>query len=174
MANVVPQKDLHRIVLTAIIYRPKEDGGFEYLVTKRSPDKKVYPNLWTVPGGGLEAGDYENKEKTTSEGWYFVLEDVLRREVRTEVNIEIGKPKYLLDLIFIRPDGVPVVTLSYYVPFIGGEVKLVDEEEGGDTEFRWITPTEALEIEMIPGIPQEIEAVDRILSGEEDPKISFK
>ena len=98
----------------------------------------------------------------------------MRREVRTEVNIEIGKPKYLLDLIFIRPDGVPVVTLSYYVPFIGGEVKLVDEEEGGDTEFRWITPTEALEIEMIPGIPQEIEAVDRILSGEEDPKISFK
>ena len=34
--------------------------------------------------------------------------------MREEAGIEIEKPKYLTDLVFIRPDGYPVATLSYY------------------------------------------------------------
>ncbi len=41
--------ELHRVVVAAIIYK---DGKF--LITKRSPEKRVWPNRWTVPGGGLE------------------------------------------------------------------------------------------------------------------------
>jgi isopentenyldiphosphate isomerase len=54
--------ELHRIVSTAIIYK---DG--KYLIVKRSPDKKVFPGKWTVPGGGLETTDYINTKKTTKE-----------------------------------------------------------------------------------------------------------
>ena len=49
----VQNVELHRVVATAIIYR---DG--KYLIVKRSPNKKVFPGRWTVPGGGLEVTDY--------------------------------------------------------------------------------------------------------------------
>jgi 8-oxo-dGTP pyrophosphatase MutT (NUDIX family) len=169
MAETVQDNERHRIVMTAIIYN---DEG-KYLVTKRSPTKKVFPNKWTVPGGGLEPDDYVNTKKTTDDTWYYVVEKALRREVKEEVNVEIEKPQYLLDLVFIRPDGVPVLTLSYYAPYESGEVKLVDEEEGGDVEFRWVTPKEAKELDFISGIAEEIELTDRILRGEEDSKINL-
>ncbi len=50
----IKDKELHRIAVTCIIYN---DEG-RYLVTKRSPTKKVHPNKWTVPGGGLSVDDY--------------------------------------------------------------------------------------------------------------------
>ena len=167
MANVVKHNELHRIVMTAIIYN--DEGRF--LVTKRTPTQKAFPNLWTVPGGGLEVSDYIDTPKTTSDLWYFVLEKALRREVVEEVNVEIGKPRYLLDMIFIRPDGIPAVVLSYYAKYISGEVKLDPEDS---TEYRWVTADEAKDLEMIEGIPEEIGMVDKILAGEEDPEFNLK
>jgi 8-oxo-dGTP pyrophosphatase MutT (NUDIX family) len=167
MAEYVSQQELHRIVMTAIIYRETEDG-YRYLVTKRSPHKKVFPNLWTVPGGGLEPSDYEGKEKTTEDAWYFVLEEALKREVKEEVGLEIGKPKYLLDLVFIRPDNVPVLTLSYYAPYESGEVVL---EEGDSTEYRWIMVSEVPALDFISGIGSEIVMADEILHGEDNPQL---
>lgn len=149
--------------MTAIIYRSGE-RGFEYLALKRSPEKKVMPNKWTVPGGGLEPNDYINKKRTTNDAWYFVLENALRREVGEESGVEIGKPQYLLDLVFIRPDDVPVLTLSYYAEYMSGEVVL---EEGDATEYRWVTVEEAQELDFIEGIVGEIEMVEGILTNKE-------
>ena len=39
---------LHEVAITAIIVK-----NGKYLITKRSPNKKRWPNLWTVPGGRL-------------------------------------------------------------------------------------------------------------------------
>lgn len=164
MAQKVKDNERHRIVMTAIIYN--DEGKF--LVTKRSSTKKVYPNKWTVPGGGLEPDDYLNTEKTTSDGWYYVVEKALRREVKEEVNLDIVKPRYLLDMVFIRPDSVPVLVLSYYAEYESGEIEL---EEGDATEFRWITADEAQKLDLIPGIAEEIIEVDKILKGEEPGKI---
>ena len=120
----IKDRELHRIVITAIIY----NGAGQYLVTKRSPTKKVFPNKWTVPGGGLEVDDYINEPVSTKAGqWYYALEKALRREVTEEVNVEISKPIYLLDLTFIRPDNIPVLVLSYYAKYLSGEVKLDDD-----------------------------------------------
>lgn len=156
MAEVVAENERHRIVMTCIIYN--DEGRF--LVTKRSPKKKAFPNKWTVPGGGLEPDDYISTPKTTEDAWYFVVEKALRREVKEEVNLEIGKPKYLLDLVFIRPDSVPVLTLSYYAEYKSGEVELEDEDA---TEFKWITVDEGKKLDLIEGILEEIEMVDKIL-----------
>jgi 8-oxo-dGTP pyrophosphatase MutT (NUDIX family) len=169
MADVVSDKERHRVVMTAIIYR-KESEGYKYLIAKRAPTKKVFPNLWTVPGGGLDPSDYENKPKTTEDAWYFVLEDALRREVKEEVGLEIGKPKYLLDLVFIRPDNIPVLTLSYYAPYVSGEVEL---EEGDLTEHKWITVVEVKDYEFISGIDAEIKMADEILNGNPNPKLKI-
>lgn len=156
MADKVKNNELHRIVMTCIIYN--NEG--RYLITKRSPNKKVYPNKWTVPGGGLEVSDYIDIPKTTSDAWYFVVEKALRREVKEEVNLEIEKPQYLLDLIFIRPDNIPVLTLSYYAKYKSGDVIL---EDGDATEFKWITVDEGKDINLIHGILEEIEMTNKIL-----------
>jgi 8-oxo-dGTP pyrophosphatase MutT (NUDIX family) len=147
--------------MTCIIYN---DEG-KYLVMKRSPDKKVHPGKWTVPGGGLEQADYINEPYTVGEAWYFVVERALLREIKEEVNVEIEKPLLLMDLVFIRPDNVPVLTLSYYAKYKSGDVVL---EEGDATEYRWVTVEEAKELDFIEGIAQEIVLTDEILKGNPD------
>ncbi len=153
----IKDKELHRIAITCIIYNAEG----KYLVTKRSPNKKAFPSKWTVPGGGLSTDDYTSTPEThKGGGWYGVVEEGLRREVKEEVNLEIGKPQYLLDLVFFLPDGVPTLVLSYYAPYVSGEVKL-DEDA---VEYRWVTLAEAKELDLIPGIDEEIEKVDAILN----------
>ena len=114
----IKDKELHRIAITAIIYNKDK----KFLITKRSLKKKAFPGKWTVPGGGLSTDDYVNTPPSTKAGqWYYSVEKTLRREVKEEVNVEIGKPEYLLDLTFIIPDGTPCMVLSFYAPYVSGE-----------------------------------------------------
>ncbi len=149
--------ELHRIVSTAVICKKGK-----YLIVKRSPNKKVFPGRWTVPGGGLEVTDYINTPKTTPDAWYYALENSLIREIKEEVGLEVGKPKYLLDLAFIRPDNIPVVTLSYYCNWKSGKVKLNEE----NVDFKWVSAKEAENYDLIEGILEEIKMVDNILKKE--------
>lgn len=152
----IRDKELHRIAITCIIYNAEG----KYLVTKRSSHKKVHPDKWTVPGGGLSVDDYVDTPQTHGNaGWYGAVERALLREVKEEVNVSIGKPRYLLDLTFIRPDGIPVLVLSYYAPYVSGDVKL-DEDA---VEYRWVTLSEARDLDLISGIYEELEEVEKIL-----------
>jgi len=153
----VKEKELHRIVTTTLIYKP----NFTYLITKRAIHKDVFPGKWTIPGGGLEADDYINTPPSTTgaKQWYGALENSLRREIKEEVNLEIGKPELLTDLTFIRPDGVPVLCLSYFAPYVSGEVVL-DEDA---TEYAWVTTKQASSYDLIDGILGEIQEVNGIL-----------
>ena len=155
----IKDKELHRIATTCIIYN---DEG-KYLVTKRSASKKVHPNKWTVPGGGLTTDDYINTpESHGNAGWYGAVEIALLREIKEEVNVEIGKPNFLLDLTFIRPDGIPVLVLSYYARYIKGKVKL-DEDA---VEHSWVTLEEAKSLDLISGIYEELEMVSGLLKNQ--------
>ena len=154
----IKDKELHRISLTAIIYN--NEG--KYLITKRALTKKAFPGKWTVPGGGLEVDDYIKTKPTNSAGqWYGALENTLRREIREEVNLEVEKPQYLLDITFIRPDGIPVLILSYFAKYKSGEVKL----DTDSIDYKWVTVAEAKKADLIDGIAEEIEMTDKILKG---------
>ncbi len=154
----VPSRELHRIVPTVIIYNSEK----KYLITKRSEKLPVFPGRWTVPGGGLSMDDYETMpfSNKNDKQWYFVLEKGLRREVKEEVNLEIGIPEYLLDLVFIRPDNVPVVVLTFIAPYVSGEIVLND---GENTEFQWINAAEAKDYDFVGDIAMEIELADKRL-----------
>ena len=119
------------------------------------------PGKWTIPGGGLEMDDYLGTPPSTkgAKQWYGALENTIRREIKEEVNLEIGQPEFITDYTFIRSDGVPVLGLSYFAPYISGEVKL-DEDA---TEFAWIGVSEVGKYDFIDGIPDEIKLADRIL-----------
>ena len=69
------------------------------------------------------------------------------------------QPTNLLDLCFITPDGQPCMVLSYYAPYESGDIKL-DEDS---TEWRWVTADEVKKLDVIQGIEEEIEMVDKIL-----------
>jgi 8-oxo-dGTP pyrophosphatase MutT (NUDIX family) len=152
----IKDKELHRIATTCIIYNDRR----EFLLTKRSPTKKVHPGKWTVPGGGLNVDDYISRPQSHGNaGWYGSVEDALMREIAEEVGVTVGTPKFLLDLTFIRPDGIPVLVLSYHAPYVSGEVQL----DGDATEHRWVALAAAKELDLISGIYEELEMVDELL-----------
>jgi len=163
---------LHFVVVTGIVAKKSDDGTFRFLIAKRAPTEKAFPNKWTVPGGKLVRTEYENLPKrpyvegqkpSEAPQWYNLVEWVLRKEVMEEVNVEIESPKYLTDLVFIRPDGYPVATLSYWAMYKSG-----DPKPGKDlTAVAWVTAAEAKTYDMIEGIAEEIEEVERILLGKE-------
>lgn len=152
---------LHFVTATAII--AKKDGGDQarFLIAKRAAHEKAFPNKWTVPGGKLVRKEYESLPyKTEYPQWYGMMDWLVRKEVREEAGIEIEKPEYLTDLVFIRPDGFPVVTLSYWAYYKSGEVKLNKEM----TEFAWVTAEEAKKYDLIEGIWEEIRDVEKLLA----------
>ncbi len=167
---------LHFVVVTGIVVKREMDAAGQpaaprFLIAKRAPTEKAFPNKWTVPGGkfvrteyeGLPKRPYVAGQKPASDGgapqWYNLVEWVLRREVREEVNVEIAAPQYLTDLVFIRPDGYPVVTLSFWAMYQSGDAK-----PGKDlTEVAWVTAEEAKTYYLIEGIAEEIAEVAHLL-----------
>jgi 8-oxo-dGTP pyrophosphatase MutT (NUDIX family) len=156
--------ELHRIAVTGIIWKKESDGSYRYLIAKRSPHKKAWPNKWTVPGGGVTTDDYIHSpasyQNDESPQWYNALETALRREIKEEVDLEVDEIKYLLDIAAARPNGTPLIVLSFYCKYMGGEVKL-DEDA---TEYAWVSVEEFSKYELIQGIDHEITLVNERLT----------
>lgn len=152
---------LHYVVATGILI--KDD---KFLIVKRSEKEKAYPGRWTVPGGKLVTDDYINEPYDTKDKlWYNVLEKLLKREVKEEVNLDVGKIQYLLSLAYLRSDGFPTIIISLFSDDFKGDIKLCEDL----TEYTWVTLEEAKNYDLIEGIHEEIELVDkRIKGGHED------
>lgn len=146
----------HGVMVTGIIV-----NNFKYLITKRSLDKKAFPGKWTVPGGNLEVVDYINLPKDTQDHWYNILEKVLRREMKEEVGLEIKGIKYLTSMAFFKGDS-PSLIISMYSDYIGGKVILNNE----NIDFAWVSLEEAKKYDLIEGIYEELEMLDKLLKGE--------
>ncbi|MDR3558112.1 MAG: NUDIX domain-containing protein [Candidatus Pacebacteria bacterium] len=152
-------KELHRIVTTTAIYK-KDADGLRFLAIKRSMGERVHPGKWSLVGGGLSTDDYADTPKNHgNNAWSGVVEVSQMREIKEEVGVTIGTPSLLLNFAFIRPDNIPVLVLVYYAPYVSGEVKL----ETDATEYKWVTLSEAKEMDMIPGIYDELVKVSEAL-----------
>jgi 8-oxo-dGTP pyrophosphatase MutT (NUDIX family) len=148
---------LHEVVVTAIVVK---DGKF--LVTKRTPTKRRFPDMWTVPGGKLETDDYINLPKETKDYWYNVLEKVLRREVKEEVGIDIKNIEYITSLATVHEDGAPSLVISCLADFESGEVVLQEEE---CDEFAWVSLEEAKGYDLLDGIYDELVMAQNQMDG---------
>jgi 8-oxo-dGTP pyrophosphatase MutT (NUDIX family) len=148
----------HYVVVTGILVK---EGKF--LITKRAEFEKAFPGKWTVPGGKLEVLDYTLRNKDTSSHWYNVLEDLLKREIKEEVNLEIENINYVTSLVYIRPDKIPCLIISLWAEPKKGEIKLCNAL----TEFAWVDLNEAKNYDLIEGIYEELEILDkRLKTGE--------
>lgn len=161
----IKDRELHRVVTTVLIYKPGENGEYVYLITKRALHKKMMPGKWTIPGGGLHVDDYIDTPTATEKApqWYGALEKSMKREMREEVGLEIGKCELLTDLTFIREDGIPVICFSYFTPYVSGDVTWDQDPNGDTTDAKWVTLEEAKNYDLIDGIWGEIKEVEEIL-----------
>lgn len=146
----------HYVVVTGILVK---EGKF--LITKRSGTEKAFPNQWTVPGGKLELNDYASRPKDTSAHWYNIFEDVLKREVLEEVGLPIQNIKYLTSLSYIRSDNIPTIIVSLFADPCEGEITLCPAL----TDYAWVTLEEAKTYDLIEGIYEELEMLNRVLQG---------
>jgi len=58
-------------------------------IHKKSKLEKAFPGKWAVLGGKLEVLDYVLREEDTSNSWCNLLGDLVKKEVREEVGLEI-------------------------------------------------------------------------------------
>jgi len=151
-----PEK-AHYIVATCILVK---NGRF--LIAKRASFEKAFPNLWTVPGGKLELSEYKNRKMDTSCQWYNIFENLVIREVEEEVGLKIKNIKYLTSLAYIRDDGIPTIIASMFAEPAGDDVKLCKAL----TEHAWVSLEEVKDYELIEGIYEELELLDKHLKGE--------
>lgn len=149
---------LHEVAITAMVVK---DG--KYLIIRRSPNKKRFPGMWTVPGGKLETDDYTTLPKDTTDYWYNVLERTLRREVKEEVGIEIKNIEYVTSLAAVHADGAPSLVISCIADYESGEVTLQAEEAD---ELAWVSLAEAKDYDLIDGIYDELVMAEQHRKGE--------
>jgi 8-oxo-dGTP diphosphatase len=143
----------HFIVATGIVVKDNK-----YLIVKRADWEKAFPGRWTVPGGKLEPEDYLSRKKDADELWYNVIEDLVRREVKEEVNLEITNLDYLTSMTYIRPDGFPSLIISMFGDYSNGDIKLCNAL----TEHAWVSLEEAKKFDLIDGIYEELEMLEHL------------
>lgn len=145
---------MHYVVATGIIVK---DG--KYLIAKRAPFEKAFPDRWTVPGGKLESKEFAQRPHDAGTQWYNIIEDLVEREIKEETNLEVKNIGYVTSLAYTRIDGIPTIIMSYYAHYKGGEVKLCDAL----TDYAWVTLEEAKEYDLIEGIYDEMAILDHFL-----------
>ncbi len=148
----------HYITSTVILVN--SEGKF--LIAKRADWEKAFPNKWTVPGGKLEVLDYVLKEKDTNEHWYNVLENLSKREVLEEVGLEIKNINYVTNLVYVRSDGIPSLIISLWAELVNenSEIRLCPAL----TDYKWVSLEEAKNFDLIEGIYEELEILDKKLN----------
>ena len=149
------QDKLFYVVFNVVIYR--DDG--RCLILKRHSREVTHPNKWAVPGGKMEWSDIPIDNPTRINGdvldFEWKIEDVLAREAKEEAGVEIEKEfKYINNVAFIRPDGIPVLLVKFAAKYKSGEIVL---EEGGFTDYAWVNESEIKGYDCIKGIKEEVE-----------------
>lgn len=157
---MVDKNLVHYVSVTGILVN--SDGKF--LIARRADWEKAFPGRWTVPGGKLEVLDYALKEKDTPHHWYNIFENLLKREVKEEVGLEIKNIDYVTSLVYVRSDGIPCLIVSLFADVVGEDVKLCNAL----TEFAWVDLEEAKNYDLIEGIYDELIILDRKLKGEKN------
>lgn len=147
------KNQVHYVTATVILVKDNK-----FLICKRASWEKAFPDKWTVPGGKLEVLDYCLKQKDTSDQWYNVLENLAKREVIEEIGLEIENIRYVTSLVYVRPDNIPSLIISFYADPVGEKIKLCNAL----VEYAWVDLIEAKNYDLIPGIYEELVILDKM------------
>ena len=144
---------LFYFVVTGVIYNSKLK---KCLILQRSKKEVTHPGLWGVTGGKLEWADLKNNPITRKNfavlDWEGLVEKLIIREAKEESNLDVGDPKYLDSVVYLRPDGVPTVCFKFASRYQKGKVKIAPEFD----DYAWVDSREVKKYRCIQGISQEV------------------
>ena len=92
----------------------------EILVVKRHPKSRTDPEMWELPGGKVESGEF--------------FTDALVREIKEETNLDVSVADFC-EAIQNDYSHKRTVQIKMYLENIEGEVKISDEH----TDWKWAT-----------------------------------
>lgn len=152
---------LFYFVVTGVIYHPKKK---KCLILQRSKSEKAHPGLWGVVGGKLEWEDILNTSMSRQNhdifDWEGLVDKLLIREAFEESGLKVGDLHYLNNVVFLRPDNIPVVCIKFGVKYISGKVKIPPEFD----DFVWVNEREVKRYKTIKGISEEVYQTIKIFS----------
>jgi len=154
---MVDRNLMHYVTATVIIV----DSQKRFLIAWRAEWEKAFLGKWTVPGGKLEVLDYALRQKDTGAHWYNLIEKLCTKECLEEVGLKIKNLNYVTSLAYVRDDGIPVLILSMWAEPEAVQQNVVLDKSL--TEYKWVSLEEAKNYDLIEGIYEELEILDKKL-----------
>jgi len=147
------ENKLFYFVVTGVIFNPKLK---KCLILQRSSKENAHSGLWGVTGGKLEWTDMKNNPITRKNfdvlDWEGLVEKLVKREALEECGLEVGDPRYLDSVVYLRPDKVPTVCIKFAVKWKKGEVTVAPEFD----DYAWVDAKEVKKYKCIQGIDKEV------------------
>ena len=166
-SNIIkaPKDDIkekaHYISVTGIVKNKEE----KYLIVKRSPNEKAFPNKWCFPGGKLQMSDFVNTPKDTSDHWLNIFEKTVEKEIKEETGLNVKATDYIASLVFVRPNGFSTVIVNMVCEYKEGNITLNQSEL---VDHAWVTLEEAKHYDLIENIYEQLEKVDKKLNNKDE------
>lgn len=115
-------------------------------IAKRADDREHMPGVWECLTGRVEQNE--------------TLEDAVKREVKEETTLEVEIVEPINTFHFYRNSKEKEHQgVSFWCRYISGEV-VIDSSE--HSEYKWITPEEALNIITLESIKESVRKISEI------------
>ncbi|MDH7787948.1 8-oxo-dGTP diphosphatase [Ochrobactrum sp. 19YEA23] len=105
-------------IVNAVFVGPKG-----ILLARRSPHKKAYPDLWSFPGGHVEADE--------------TLEEALIREIAEELNTTPQRFEFLMQI------DDPTKSVSFHIHIVSSWDREPEIANNEHTELKWLSIEDA-------------------------------
>ena len=115
----------------------KNDSG-EILIVKRHPKSRTDPEMWELPGGKVEKGEF--------------FADALVREIKEETNLDVEVGDFC-EAVQNDYSHKRTVQIMMYLIGAEGEVKISDEH----TEFMWASLDKIRTLEISTSLKKVLE-----------------
>ena len=121
-----------------------KNNNEEILIVKRHPKSKTDPEMWELPGGKVEDGEYFTK--------------ALVREIKEEVNLDC-KVGDLCEAVQNNYSNKRTVQLYMHLDNVNGDVKISEEH----TEFMWASIDMLKSLEISTSLKKMLEKKNWII-----------
>ena len=121
-----------------------KNGSGEILIVKRHPKSKTDPEMWELPGGKVERGEF--------------FADALVREIKEETNLDVEIGDFC-EAVQNDYSHKRTVQLMMYLINVKGEVKISEEH----TEFMWASIEKIKTLEISTSLKKLLEKKEYVL-----------